>query len=208
MKKLIQLLEANIQISSLSCANVKVDSDTSGDKVNEALLKDICTAAKNAQVRVTITTAISGHAAETASGNASRHPVGNAVDISLINETPVKTPSNRENVDNFVNQLEILGYTKNSESGNPKSVLTFGFPVHDNHVHVSNNEQSTGTPGSSGTASTSGTTASTSSDTVSASKTAASNFMNAQIGSTFGPLLGLTENRVNREISKIRNLLK
>jgi hypothetical protein len=208
MKKLIQLLEANIQISSLSCANVKVDSDTSGDKVNEALLKDICTAAKNAQVRVTITTAISGHAAETASGNASRHPVGNAVDISLINETPVKTPSNRENVDNFVNQLEILGYTKNSESGNPKSVLTFGFPGHDNHVHVSNNEQSTGTPGSSGTASTSGTTASTSSDTVSASKTAASNFMNAQIGSTFGPLLGLTENRVNREISKIRNLLK
>jgi hypothetical protein len=208
MKKLIQLLEANIQISSLSCANVKVDSDTSGDKVNEALLKDICTAAKNAQVRVTITTAISGHAAETASGNASRHPVGNAVDISLINETPVKTPSNRENVDNFVNQLEILGYTKNSESGNPKSVLTFGFPGHDNHVHVSNNEQSTGTPGSSGTTSTSGTTASTSSDTVSASKTAASNFMNAQIGSTFGPLLGLTENRVNREISKIRNLLK
>ena len=208
MKKLIQLLEANIQISSLSCANVKVDSDTSGDKVNEALLKDICTAAKNAQVRVTITTAISGHAAETASGNASRHPVGNAVDISLINETPVKTPSNRENVDNFVNQLEILGYTKNSESGNPKSVLTVGFPGHDNHVHVSNNEQSTGTPGSSGTASTSGTTASTSSDTVSASKTAASNFMNAQIGSTFGPLLGLTENRVNREISKIRNLLK
>jgi hypothetical protein len=208
MKKLIQLLEANIQISSLSCANVKVDSDSSGDKVNDALLNDICKAAKNAQVTVTITTAISGHAAETASGNASRHPVGNAVDISLINETPVKTPSNRENVDNFVNQLEILGYTKNSESGNPKSVLTFGFPGHDNHVHVSNNEQSTGTPGSSGTTSTSGTTASTSSDSVSASKTAASNFMNAQIGSTFGPLLGLTENRVNREISKIRNLLK
>ena len=208
MKKLIQLLEANIQVSSLSCANVKVDSDTSGDKVNDALLNDICKAAKNAQVTVTITTAISGHAAETAAGNPSRHPSGNAVDISLINETPVKTPSNRENVDNFVNQLEILGYTKNSESGNPKSVLTFGFPGHDNHVHVSNNEQSTGTPGSSGTTSTSGTTASTSSDTVSASKTAASNFMNAQIGSTFGPLLGLTENRVNREISKIRNLLK
>jgi hypothetical protein len=208
MKKLIQLLEANIQISSLSCGNVKVDNDSSSDKVNENLLKDICKAAKNANVRVTITTAISGHSAETASGNASRHPSGNAVDISLVNETPVKTPSNRGNVDNFVNQLEILGYTKNSESGNPKSVLTFGFPGHDNHVHVSNNEQSTGTPGSSGTTSTSGTTASTSSDSVSASKTAASNFMNAQIGSTFGPLLGLTENRVNREISKIRNLLK
>ena len=208
MKKLIQLLEANIKISSLSCANVKVDSDSSGDKVNDALLNDICKAAKNAQVTVTITTAISGHAAETASGNASRHPVGNAVDISLINETPVKTPSNRENVDNFVNQLEILGYTKNSEpnSSVPKSVLTFGFPGHDNHVHVSNIQQGNSTPDSSGTAA--ATTATTSSDSVSASKTAASNFMNAQIGSTFGPLLGLTENRVNREISKIRNLLK
>lgn len=205
MKKLIQLLEANIQVSSLSCANVKVDSDTSGDKVNEALLNDICKAAKNAQVRVTITTAISGHAAETASGNASRHPAGNAVDISLINETPVKTPSNRDNVDNFVNQLEILGYTKNSESGNPKSVLTFGFPGHDNHVHVSNNEQSTGTSSSSGTTSTTGSTATTSVDS---SKDTARSFLNTQIGSTFGKALGLTENRVNREINKIRNLIK
>ena len=100
MKKLIQLLETNIQVSSLSCANVKVDSDTSGDKVNDALLNDICKAAKNAQVTVTITTAISGHAAETAAGNPSRHPSGNAVDISLINNASVKTPSNRNNVDN------------------------------------------------------------------------------------------------------------
>ena len=210
MKKLIQLLEANIQVSSLSCANVKVDSDTSGDKVNDALLNDICKAAKNAQVTVTITTAISGHAAETAAGNPSRHPSGNAVDISLINNASVKTPSNRNNVDNFVNQLEILGYTKNSEpnSSVPKSVLTFGFPGHDNHVHVSNIQQGNSTPDSSGTTPASASTASTSSDSVSASKTAASNYMDAQIGSTFGPLLGLTENRVNREISKIRNLLK
>jgi hypothetical protein len=212
MKKLIQILEANIQISSLSCASVKVDSDSSGDKVNENLLKDICTAAKNAQVTVTITTAVSGHQEMASSGNPSRHPSGNAVDISLVNDIPVKTASNRDNVDNFVNQLVILGYTKNSESGNPKSVLTFGFKDHDDHVHISNNEQSdgtTGTSGSSGANGSSGTSGTgTSDDTVSASKTAASNFMNAQIGSTFGPLLGLKENRVNREISKIRNLLK
>jgi hypothetical protein len=32
-----------------------------------------------------------------------------------------------------------MGYTKNQEgSSNPKSVLTFGFEGHDNHVHVSN----------------------------------------------------------------------
>jgi|694.fasta_scaffold31312_3 hypothetical protein len=202
MKKLIQLLEANIQISSLSCGNVKVDNDSSSDKVNENLLKDICKAAKNANVRVTITTAISGHSAETASGNASRHPSGNAVDISLVNETPVKTPSNRGNVDNFVNQLEILGYTKNSESGNPKSVLTFGFPGHDNHVHVSNTEQ-TSTTSSSGTTSTSGATA-----TGDSPESISTNILNSFIGDTFGKALGLKEQRVNKEIDKIRNLLK
>jgi len=202
MKKLIQLLEANIQISSLSCGNVKVDGDSSGDKVNENLLKDICKAAKNANVRVTITTAISGHSAETASGNASRHPSGNAVDISLVNETPVKTPSNRGNVDNFVNQLEILGYTKNSESGIPKSVLTFGFPGHDNHVHVSNTEQ-TSTTSSSSTTSTSGATA-----TGDSPESISTNILNSFIGDTFGKALGLKEQRVNKEIDKIRNLLK
>jgi hypothetical protein len=202
MKKLIQLLEANIQISSLSCGNVKVDNDSSRDKVNENLLKDICKAAKNANVRVTITTAISGHPAETASGNASRHPSGNAVDISLVNETPVKTPSNRDNVDNFVNQLEILGYTKNSESGNPKSVLTFGFQGHDNHVHVSNTEQSS-TTSTSGTTSSSGTAAAEDSP-----ESISTNILNSFIGNTFGKALGLKEQRVNKEISKIRNLLK
>ena len=204
MKKLIQLLEANIQISSLSCGNVKVDSDSSGDKVNENLLKDICKAAKNANVRVTITTAISGHPAETASGNASRHPSGNAVDISLVNETPVKTPSNRGNVDNFVNQLEILGYTKNSEpnSSVPKSVLTFGFRGHDNHVHVSNIEQSASTS-SSGTTSSSGDT-----PTENSPESISTNILNSFIGDTFGKALGLKEQRVNKEISKIKNLLK
>ena len=200
MKKLIQLLEANIQISSLSCANVKVDGDSSGDKVNDALLNDICKAAKNANVTVTITTAISGHPAETAAGNPSRHPSGNAVDISLVNDTPVKSSSNRTNVDNFVDQLTILGYTKNSESGNPKSVLTFGFPGHDNHVHVSNTEQSASTGGSTPNSGSTATTGTENSD--------AKNFLTGQIKATFGPLLGLDENRVNREISKIKKLLK
>jgi hypothetical protein len=202
MKKLIQLLEANIQISSLSCGNVKVDSDSSGDKVNENLLKDICKAAKNANVRVTITTAISGHGAETESENTSRHPSGNAVDISLINEIPVKTPSNRGNVDNFVNQLEILGYTKNSESGNPKSVLTFGFPGHDNHVHVSNIEQSASTSSSGTTSSTEDT------KTDVTSNSSGKKIMGDLIGATFGDMLGLKEQRVKKEIGKIRNLLK
>ena len=201
MKKLIQLLEANIQISSFSCGNVKVDNDSSGDKVNENLLNDVCKAAKNANVTVTITTAVSGHDKETASGNTSRHPSGNAVDISLVNDIPVNTPSNRSNVDNFVNQLEILGYTKNSESGNPKSVLTFGFPGHNNHVHVSNTEQSS--ISSSGSTSSSGTTA-----TDTSKDSPGSRIMNNLISATFGKALDLKEQRVDKEISKIRNLLK
>jgi len=202
MKKLIQLLEANIQVSSLSCGNVKVDGDSSGDKVNENLLKDICKAAKNANVRVTITTAVSGHRETASSGNPSRHPSGNAVDISLVNDIPVKTPSNRTNVDNFVDQLVILGYTKNSESGNPKSVLTFGFPDHDNHVHISNTEQSS-TTSSSGSTSSSGATA-----TDDSPESISTNILNSFIGDTFGKALGLKEQRVNKEIDKIRNLLK
>ena len=101
----------------------------------------------------------------------------------------------------------ILGYTKNSEpnSSVPKSVLTFGFAGHDNHVHVSNIQQGTSaSSGSSGTTGTSGTSVTS----VDSSKDTARSFVNAQIGSTFGKMLGLTENRVNREISKIRNLLK
>ena len=204
MKKLIQLLEANIKISSLSCGNVKVDNDSSTDKVNENLLNDVCKAAKNANVRVTITTAVSGHGEETASGNTSRHPAGNAVDISLVNDIPVKTPSNRRNVDNFVNQLEILGYTKNSEpnSSVPKSVLTFGFPGHNNHVHISNIEQ-TSTTSSSGSTSSSGTTS-----TEISKDSPGSRIMNNLISATFGKALGLKEQRVNKEIDKIRNLLK
>jgi hypothetical protein len=200
MKKLIQLLEANIKISSLSCGNVKVDNDSSIDEVNENLLNDVCKAAKNANVRVTITTAVSGHDEETASGNTSRHPSGNAVDISLVNDIPVKTPSNRSNVDNFVNQLEILGYTKNSESGNPKSVLTFGFPGHNNHVHVSNTEQSS--------TSSSGSTSSSDSTTTTPKDSPGSRIMNNLISATFGKALDLKEQRVDKEISKIRNLLK
>ena len=210
MKKLVQLLEANIKISSLSCGNVKVDNDSSTDKVNENLLNDVCKAAKNANVRVTITTAVSGHGEETDSGNTSRHPAGNAVDISLVNDIPVKTPSNRSNVDNFVNQLEILGYTKNSEpnSSVPKSVLTFGFPGHNNHVHISNIEQ-TSTTSSSGTSGTSGTSGSSgAAATDNSPESISTNILNSFIGDTFGKALGLREQRVNKEISKFKILLK
>lgn len=117
--------------------NVVGKSKPSKDKINVALLQDIQTAAKNAGVKVDITTAVSGH-----ESLPSRHPSGNAVDISIINGKPV-SKTNRRYADKLVDELVKMGYTKNAEgSSNPKAVLTFGFKGHDNHVHVSNTTSS------------------------------------------------------------------
>jgi len=112
-------------------------STPSKDNINPDLLSDIQIAAKNAGVNVDITTAVSGHGEKTKSGNISRHPSGNAVDISIIDGRAVSKYI-RGTVDKFVEELVKLGYVKNSESNNPKSVLTFGVPGHDNHIHISN----------------------------------------------------------------------
>ena len=108
------------------------------DNINTSLLQDIQTAAKSAGVTVSVTTGISGHSHKTNSGNTSRHPSGNAVDIGMINGKAVST-SNRADADKLVNALVSMGYNKNAEgASNPKAVLTFGFEGHDDHVHVSN----------------------------------------------------------------------
>jgi hypothetical protein len=137
--------------------------DPANDDIDTALLQDVQNAAKNANVTVSITTAISGHNSTTNSGNPSRHPTGDAVDIAIINGKAV-SPSNRKDADNFVNSLVSMGYVKNQEnSSTPKSVLTFGFPDHDNHVHVSNKtgqSSSNGSSGSSGTGGSSGSSGS------------------------------------------------
>jgi hypothetical protein len=112
------------------------NSYPSRDNINQQLLKDIQDAAKAADVNVSITTARSGH-----ESLPSRHPSGNAVDISIINNEPVSL-ANRSDADKFVNALVKMGYVKNSEKNNSKAVLTFGFPKHDDHVHVSNTENS------------------------------------------------------------------
>jgi hypothetical protein len=112
--------------------NVVGNSTPSKDKINLALLQDVQTAAKNAGLKVDITTAISGHRPSP------RHDAGNAVDVSKINGESVSL-SNRGDADKLVDALIKMGYVKNQEgSSNPKSVLTFGFKGHDNHVHISN----------------------------------------------------------------------
>ena len=198
MKKLIQLLEANVKLNSSGCPNIGVDSDIALNSVNDALLSGICTAAKAANVNVQITSAVSDHPEKTDSGAISRHSKGQAVDISKINGKAVKDLTNKTNVENFVKQLEMLGYKRNSEGGNTKSVL-WQMADHYNHVHVSNTEETSTTPDTSTTGST----------TTNASKDdPGSKIMGDLIGATFGKVLGLKEQRVNKEIDKIRNLLK
>ena len=201
MKKLIQLLEANIKLNSSGCPNIGVDSDISLNLVNDVLLNGICRAAKAAGVNVQITSAVSDHPEKTDSGAISRHSKGQAVDISKINGKSVKDPSNKTNVDNFVSQLEILGYERNSESGNPKSVL-WQMVDHYNHVHVSNTEESSTTSTNSSTSSNGDT------KTDVTSNSSGKKIMGDLIGATFGDMLGLKEQRVKKEIGKIRNLLK
>lgn len=145
MKKNIN--EAPVKVNPLLYSNIKFEdyvvglSTPSKDKINPTLLSDIDKAAKSANVKVSITTAVSGHDTGT------RHEVGNAVDIAKINGVGIlslenaKTKNIYNSINNFVNELVKMGYTKNSESGNDKAVLTFGFKGHDNHVHVSRNSE-------------------------------------------------------------------
>lgn len=121
------------------------NSTPSKDEINLSLLQDVQTAAKNANVKVDITTAVSGHKPGT------RHETGNAVDIAVINGKAVR-PNNRADADKLVDELIKLGYSKNvPESGNDKVVLTFGMKDHDNHVHVSKKSNTSSSTGSTGT---------------------------------------------------------
>ena len=116
------------------------ESHPSTDDINTALLDDIQNAAEIANVKIDITTAISGH-----HSLPSRHPSGNAIDITHINGKHVSL-KNRDDADKFVDALVSMGYVKNQEGSNPKAVLTFGFPDHNDHVHVSNTTGKSSTP--------------------------------------------------------------
>jgi len=144
-------------------------SSPSKDTINTTLLQDIQTAAKSAGLKVDITTAVSGH------DKGTRHETGNAVDVAIINGKAV-SPSNRTDADKLVNALVSMGYVKNSESGNPKAVLTFGFKGHDNHVHISNTTSSTSqSPKNTNTSSDNLSLSDNSSSSTSSSNTSSSN---------------------------------
>jgi len=143
------LKEASDVYSNVDFKSLK-GSNPLRDNINVSLLQDIQTAAKNANLKVDITTAITGHKTGT------RHETGDAVDIAIINGKSV-SPSNRGDADKLVSELIKLGYAKNvAESGNDKVVLTFGMKDHDNHVHVSK-KSNTASPDTSSTTDNSGT---------------------------------------------------
>jgi len=120
------------------------NSNPLADKINPALLKDVDLAAQRANVKVSVTTAVSGHR------KGSRHETGHAVDIAMINGKGYSSESDAnqkgilDDIQRFVKELENMGYVKNSESGNDKAVLTFGFPQHHHHVHVSRKSDESG----------------------------------------------------------------
>jgi len=112
-------------------------SAPSRDKINPSLLADIEAAAKKVGITASVTTAVSGHK------SGSRHSTGHAVDIAMVNGQGFSSKADAEKkgiyqaINSFVQALSSMGYVINSESGNDKAVLTFGFPNHDNHIHVS-----------------------------------------------------------------------
>ena len=187
MKKLSSLLEANVTVGSLNLSNVSIDANSSSDLISSALLKDINTAASNAGINVTITTAVSGHDEKTTSGNVSRHTGGNAVDISIINGSSIT----KKLGDKLVSELVKLGYqsVEGETPSVPKSIL-WQVDGHKDHVHVSN------TTGAG----------STSSSVESDSRTKAKKILVKMIGNTFGVNESKQE-RILKDIEKIKNLL-
>jgi hypothetical protein len=194
MKKLINLLEANVTVGSLNLSNVSIDANSSSDLISSALLKDINTAASNAGINVTITTAVSGHDEKTTSGNVSRHTGGNAVDISIINGSSIT----KKLGDKLVSELVKLGYqsVEGETPSVPKSIL-WQVDGHKDHVHVSN---------TTGAGSTTTGAGSTSSSVESDSRTKAKKILVKMIGNTFGVNESKQE-RILKDIEKIKNLL-
>ena len=146
----MKINEDMITVSSGGYDYLTTDNDaTRSDKINRALLDDINTAAKRAGIKVTVTTAASGHGKLTKNGTKSRHTTNQAVDIAIMNgigSGGATSPSNgnaqfRTMGNKLTAELEKMGYTRNMEGpSNPKAVFwqTNSGGNHFNHVHVSN----------------------------------------------------------------------
>lgn len=117
----------------------RVGRTTQNDTTNPNLLNDINTAAKQAGVIVTITTAKEGHSEFVKRKDdkkfTSLHFSNVAVDIAIVNDKAVQYVKN--DVDRFANILHNMGYSKNIESGTTKAFL-WQTNGHYDHIHISN----------------------------------------------------------------------
>ena len=125
-------------------SNITFANRTKNDRLPKNLLDDIQSAADYAGITAQIDWAKTGHRKVSKSGNISRHWYGWAVDISHIDgkgwssKSSAKKQGILDGIEKFVSYLKSKGYSINSEIGNDKSVLYFGFSGHDDHLHVSN----------------------------------------------------------------------
>jgi len=137
------------KLGDINYSHLKVDNDLKNDMVNEPLLQDLQKAGQIADVVLTITTAKSDHDYYVkGSKRKSRHMAQTAVDIAKLDGKGSGGATNSSNgKDEFREKgfkvkdaLVSMGYTWNTESGNPKAVLwqTNTGGNHYNHLHVSN----------------------------------------------------------------------
>jgi len=144
-----ELTESMVELGSYEKTLANVDykspgSDITNDKLPQSLLDDLQKAAEAMNATVTITRAKSNHKKMTSSGHISRHWRQQAVDIPLINGKSALSTEGKKLFDQFVDSLQKMGYTRNSEKGNPKSVL-WQMKKHYDHIHVSNQTDSSST---------------------------------------------------------------
>jgi hypothetical protein len=208
MKKLIKLVEEVGSVDTTNYPNIKWGGSSSLDKINLSLLSEINASANAADITVTIGTANSGHSNLTSSGVQSRHKTGEAVDINKIDGIGWSSKSDAESkkilskIEGFVGRLRDAGYKINSESGNLKSVLYFGFPGHNDHIHVSSksDEDLSKDINKDGE-----------STTVSSAEKYAKNFMIDLLAKPAKKMFGINENkqiRIIKNIDRIKQLLK
>lgn len=219
MKKLSNLFEAVTSVDVTKYpnldfpANIVPGCTPASDSINDVLLQDLNTAAGNAKVKASVTTAVSGHNEKTSSGNLSRHPGGLAVDIAMINgKSPTKSLG-----DTLVAELVKLGYQSVSaeNASVPKSIL-WQVGDHFNHIHVSNtgNAASTSTPTGGSVASSDTINSSGQDDEFTAmaqniSKTSAAPLIAGLTGQEMPQTesISLKELRLIKNIEKIKKLL-
>lgn len=140
-----------VKLNTTSYDYVDYDKDaTQFDSVSKILLDDLEKVGKKTGIRITITTARTGHDKMTISGTLSRHTTRTAVDIGILDGIGSGGATNSTNgnrrfkdLGNMVkDELVSMGYVWNQEIGNKKAVLwqTDIGGNHYNHLHVSNDE--------------------------------------------------------------------